>query len=117
METYTEARCMSFYDPGQRDFKEIAPGVTIRTFWGDKVLLSLVDIRPGATVPLHTHPHEQAGIVLAGELEMTIGKETKALKAGAVYVVPGGVGHSVQNVRVPTRALDIFSPVREEYKY
>ena len=29
-------------------------------------MLNLIEFEPGATVPLHSHPHEQLGIVLEG---------------------------------------------------
>ena len=106
-----------FLDASTRASKEIATGVHIRTFWGDRMLLSLVDIEPWAVVPNHTHPHEQSGVVLSGAAEMTIGEERKALKPGDLYVIPGGVEHSLTNGPQPTQVLDIFSPVREEYKY
>ncbi|MBM3947115.1 MAG: cupin domain-containing protein [SAR202 cluster bacterium] len=106
-----------FHDPHQRVRKQLLPGVQIRTFWGDRMLLSLVDLEKNAEVPLHTHPHEQAGIVLQGEAEMTIGNETRQLKQGDVYVVPGDTVHAVKNRAKPACFLDIFSPVREEYKY
>jgi hypothetical protein len=34
-----------------------------------------------------------------------------------MFIIPGGVVHSVRVGATPARALDIFSPVREEYKY
>ncbi|MSQ33574.1 MAG: cupin domain-containing protein [Dehalococcoidia bacterium] len=108
---------MYFHDPATRPHKELLPGVRIRTFWGDKVLLSLVDLAPHAEVPTHTHPHEQAGTVLEGEAEMTVGGETRHLRPGDIYIVPGNVVHAVKNGAREARFLDVFSPVREEYKY
>ena len=95
---------------------EIAPGVTIRTIWGEKVMMSMVEIGPHGIVPNHSHPHEQAGLMIQGEFDMTIGGETKRLKAGDAYVIPGGVEHSVVGLEGWSLALDIFSPPREDYK-
>ena len=50
-----------FKDVQGRDPMELFAGARTRTFWGDQVLLSLVEIDTGAEVPNHTHPHEQAG--------------------------------------------------------
>ena len=69
---------------------EIVPGVRIRTLWGDKVMMSLIETDPHTDVPEHTHPHEQAGMVLEGEFDMTIGGERQTLKRGTSYVIPGG---------------------------
>ncbi|HMN30294.1 MAG TPA: cupin domain-containing protein [Caldilineaceae bacterium] len=108
---------MPFYNPAERPAKELFPGALTRTFWGEKTLMSLLELSPGCVVPRHSHPHEQVGIVLEGELEFTIGDETRIVKTGEIFVIPGGVEHSVKVGEKPALALDIFSPVREEYKY
>jgi quercetin dioxygenase-like cupin family protein len=108
---------MPFFSSKERQSKEIVKGVRIRTFWGDKLMLSLVEMDRGAEVPLHDHPHEQAGVVLEGQMELGIGLEKKLLKQGEMYVIPGNVKHYAKPVSGPCKALDIFSPVREEYKY
>ena len=106
-----------FKDAAERESLELAPGARTRTFWGERMLLSLVEIDAHAEVPLHTHPHEQAGIVVAGELEMGIGGEVKLLRPGDMYLIPGNVEHYAKGGDQPAKALDVFSPVREEFKY
>ena len=106
-----------FKDAAERESLELAPGTRTRTFWGERMLLSLVEIDAHAEVPLHTHPHEQAGIVVAGELEMGIGGEVKLLRPGDMYLIPGNVAHYAKGGDQPAKALDVFSPVREEFKY
>ena len=105
-----------FYDLVQMGARELVPGVTLQTVWGERIMLSRVDISPGAEVPLHDHPHEQAGTLLEGVLEMTIGDETRELRPGDSYVIPGGVEHSARAIDGRVIVLDIFSPPREEYK-
>ncbi len=106
-----------FIDASDRKAKELAPGARTRTFWGEQMLLSLVEIDANSEVPLHTHPHEQGGIIIEGELEMSIGGEVKLLKVGDMYIIPGNVEHYAKAYAVKAVALDIFSPVREEFKY
>jgi quercetin dioxygenase-like cupin family protein len=55
-------------------------------------------------------------MVVQGEFEFTIGGETKMLKQGDAYVIPGGVEHSGVGSSGWSLALDIFSPPREDYK-
>ena len=107
---------MPFYSPDEREGKELFEGIVARTYWGEKLMVAVVDLAPNGVVPPHSHPHEQAGIVLDGELTFTIEDETKVLKLGDVYVIPGDVEHSVVAGNMPCKVLDIFSPVREEYK-
>ena len=96
---------------------EIAPGIRIRTFWGDQMLLSIADLDANAMLPVHSHPHEQAGTVISGELELTIGGETRRLRPGEPFVIPGGVEHSGRTGDTPARVMDVFSPVRQDYQY
>ncbi len=97
--------------------RELFPGITVRTFWGDQMLCAIVDLDANVSLPLHSHPHEQAGVVLQGELELTVAGETRLLAPGDAYLIPGNVEHSAGAGSMPTRVMDIFSPVREEYKH
>ncbi len=106
-----------FFDPNQRTPKELLPGVTARTFWGERLLISQVDLAPGAVIPTHSHPHEQITTLISGSLEMTIAGETHRCQAGDICVIPGGTGHSVVNGPELTRVIDAFSPVRDDYKF
>jgi len=106
---------MPFVDWSTIPAQELGPGVRIRTPYGERIMLSLVEIEEGAVVPSHSHPHEQAGIVLEGQLELTIGGERKVLKMGEAYIIAGGAEHSARSIGGPCRALDVFSPVREDY--
>lgn len=108
---------MPFYDPQARQARELVAGIAARTFWGEQMLLAVVELDDGAVLPRHHHPHEQAGVVLSGQLELTIEGETKLLPAGAVYVIPGNAEHHARAPHGPVRVIDIFSPVREEYKF
>ena len=93
----------------------LGPGVRIRAPHGERLMISLVELDEGGVVPAHEHPHEQAGIVLEGRMELTIGEESRVLEAGQAYLIPSGVRHAARPVGGPCRVLDIFSPVREDY--
>jgi quercetin dioxygenase-like cupin family protein len=108
---------MYFNDLKARQKKEIFPGVSIRSFWGQQMLMAVVDLDPGTKVPPHNHPHEQCGAVIDGQLELTINGESRLLQPGDTYLIPGGVEHSAKVGQSPAQVLDVFSPVREEYKY
>jgi quercetin dioxygenase-like cupin family protein len=108
---------MPFYDITSTTPQSLLPGITIRTVCGERIMLSFLDFaEAGATVPLHQHVHEQMGMGLEGEFELVIGGEARIIRAGDAYLIPSGVEHSATAVGGPARALDIFSPPREEYK-
>ena len=90
-------------------------GVTAQFVTGGRIMLSFVRLAPGGVVELHTHPHEQCGYVLEGSLQMTIGDETREIHPGNAYTIPGGVPHMAVGGPDGGLALDIFSPVREDY--
>jgi quercetin dioxygenase-like cupin family protein len=105
-----------FPTPDELGRHTIFPGVHIRTAAADKMMLSVVDLEPGAVVEEHAHPHEQVGILLSGKVLFTIGDEQKTLQAGDLWRIPGGVKHKVVVLDQPARALDVFCPVRDEYR-
>lgn len=95
---------------------QIFPGVEIFTTSGDGLMLSLVEMQPHAVVEEHSHPHEQMGLMLEGEAEFIIGGESQIVRAGQMWRIPGGVPHKVIAGDTPVRALDVFHPIREDYK-
>ena len=108
---------MYFCDVENREAQEVVPGIRLKTFWGEKMLLSVVELDAGAVLPNHSHPHEQSGTVISGILRLTIAGETRDLQSGDAYIIPGGVEHSAIAGPTLTKVVDIFSPVREEYKF
>ena len=81
-----------------REPLSLFPHVFLHSVGGDLVLLCRVRFEPGAEVPRHSHEHtEQVMYVLEGEVEMTVGAETRTLGGGAVVVVNRGVEHSLRS--------------------
>ncbi len=107
---------MYFYDRSNMRKKELVAGTTASLAWGEKIMLSLVEINPGSVVPMHSHPHEQAGIVVEGEFDFIIGGEKRRLKQGDMWLIPGGVQHSAIGLQKKAVVLDVFSPPREDYQ-
>ncbi len=95
---------------------EPVPGVRIRAPFGQNLMISLLEMEENAVVPLHAHPHEQGGIVLEGNLDLTIGDETRRVTVGEAYLIPPEIPHRAVAVGGPSRCLDIFTPIREDYR-
>jgi quercetin dioxygenase-like cupin family protein len=105
-----------FPTPDECGHRTIFGNVGITTFAGDHLQVSIADIPAGGSVPDHAHPNEQLGMIVWGRLQFTIGDETRTLGPGDLYRIPGGVRHSVVALDEPVRALDIFYPIRDEYR-
>ncbi len=99
------------------DFRPIkpVPGCRMRTPFGQNLMLSYLEMDAGAEIPMHSHPHEQGGMLIKGTLDMTIGDETRRVEPGAMFLIPPDVPHRVVVIVGPAVILDVFSPIREDY--
>ncbi|HPD17008.1 MAG TPA: cupin domain-containing protein [Planctomycetota bacterium] len=70
---------------------------------------------PGQVIAPHAHPHEQVATVIAGDLELTVGEDTRRLGPGCVAVVPPNVAHTARALSA-CYVIDAFYPVREDYR-
>jgi quercetin dioxygenase-like cupin family protein len=70
-------------------------------------LVVFFEIAAGTKLPEHAHCF-QWGIVIDGEIDLTIGGETRTYSKGETYFIPEGVVHSG---RIPCGclAMDYFS--------
>ncbi|MGH7748381.1 MAG: cupin domain-containing protein, partial [Candidatus Dormibacteria bacterium] len=67
-------------------------------------------------VPEHRHPQEQLGVVVRGELTLTIDGESRLRRPGDLWVIPGDVPHSVVVGPDGCTALEAFSPPRDDWE-
>lgn len=83
---------------------------------GEKMMMVLNSTFPGHTVPTHSHPHEQIGVVYTGKAVLRIGDEERTVQKGDFYCIPANVPHSDTCIGdEPFVMLDIFYPVREDF--
>ena len=83
---------------------------------GERMMMVLNVTLPSHTVPLHSHPHEQIGMVYGGKAKLRIGDEERIVKKGDFYCIPANVSHSDTTIGdKPFIMLDIFYPVREDF--
>ena len=91
------------------------PGFRGRFIHSEHTTHAYWDIDAEAVLPEHSHPHEQIVNVLEGTFELILDGEPHVLDAGDVLVIPGGVPHAGR-AHTACRILDVFSPVREDYR-
>ena len=95
--------------------RELVPGHHGRFVHSEHTTHVYWEIEEGAQLPEHSHPHEQIVNLLEGTYELIVDGESHVLEAGDVLVIPGDAVHS-GGAHTACRILDVFSPVREEYR-
>jgi quercetin dioxygenase-like cupin family protein len=96
-------------------YKQTLNGIEQKTLvHGDKTLMVEFRLQKGATLPLHSHPHEQTGFLVKGQLRLTIGTDVHEVLSGDSWCIPGGTQHSAESIEESV-AVEVFSPVREDY--
>ncbi len=94
---------------------EISRGFTARFIHTETMTIAFVDVEAGADLPQHAHMNEQVTNLLEGEFEFNLGGEVMLLRPGQSVVIPSNVPHSGRAITF-CRLLDMFSPVREDFK-
>jgi quercetin dioxygenase-like cupin family protein len=92
------------------------PGVRMFIAEGQQMTVSLVEMDPHAAIPEHSHPHEQVGYMIEGEAEFVVAGRASCVSAGQMWRLPGGTPHQVITGDRPMRAMDVFYPIREDYR-
>ncbi|MHA1266396.1 MAG: cupin domain-containing protein [Candidatus Helarchaeota archaeon] len=91
-------------------------GIYRRTLvYDDNVMLVHFDLRKGANLPMHSHPHAQKGYVVQGTLDFYIYDKTYRLSAGDSYLAPSNIPHGAKIIE-DAIVIDVFNPAREDYK-
>jgi quercetin dioxygenase-like cupin family protein len=105
-----------FASPDEYGRHTIFGNIPIRTYSGNQLQLAFVDLPADSVVEWHSHVNEQMGVVISGKVKFQIGDEEKVLGSGDMYRIPGGVRHRVTPVETPAKVIDVFTPVRDEYR-
>jgi quercetin dioxygenase-like cupin family protein len=88
-------------------------GIMMRLLQGPTASAIFVEAREDARVPEHAHG-AQWGIVVDGELNLTIGGKMRTLRRGDEYFVPPGVPHAA-TLKAGSRVIDFFD-VPDRYR-
>jgi len=105
-----------FITPTDAGQVEMLPGVHRRTMaTTDEAMLCEFFLQRECIVPPHSHKNDQAGYVVYGRVEMTIGGDVRVCNPGDSYAIPGGIVHSARAV-VDSLVIDAFSPPRDDYR-
>src|SRR4051794_39662159 len=113
MSAYLDAPGEPSAEPGRFvRVDEITPlllvsGLEFRPVTTETVMTNFVRIEPNAQLATHHHVEQQIAIVLAGELELTVGGETRVMRPGECVVIPPHVPHGGAAGPDGCEALDV----------
>jgi len=107
---------MTFFKDSELKSRELIKGVNLKAVYGEKTMLTIFNFEPDAVIPGHKHPHEQITYVIKGEMEFMLQGNTKILKEGEGVVVKANLEHSAKVLTKPTKVIDAWYPMREDYK-
>ncbi len=100
----------------ERGYIDAMDGIRRKTLvFGDNMLLTEFKLEGGKTLPSHMHPHEQTGYLVSGHMILTIDGKPHDMKPGCSWSIPGNVEHGASVIE-DSVAIEVFSPVREDYK-
>jgi quercetin dioxygenase-like cupin family protein len=106
---------MPFINLNDLQVKEPAPGFKAVFVHSEKMTVAYWNVESGAELPEHSHPHEQIANVIDGKFELLVGEERRIIEPGEAAVIPSNVVHGGRAVTA-CRLIDIFCPVREDYR-
>lgn len=95
--------------------KEIIPGFHGKLVHGAEMSLVFWDVAPGSEVPEHHHKNEQIMHVIEGRFEFALNGSTREYGPGDIVLIPANTPHSGRALTA-CKLMDIFSPVRAEYR-
>lgn len=106
---------MPFIDLNSENVKTLFPGFEGRFVHSENLTIAYWNIKKDSILPAHSHIHEQITHILSGKLELKVADETQIVEPGIVAVIPSNIVHSAIAL-TDCVALDVFTPVREDYR-
>jgi unsaturated pyranuronate lyase len=98
---------MGFWDLKTLKLEEFRPGIRSKLESGTNLTMAFMEIAPNKEGSAHDHPFDQCGIVIEGEIEMSIEEEKKLVRSMETYFIPAGAKHNWKTFSSSARILDI----------
>lgn len=104
------------FQPHQSDgYHSPLAGIRQKTLvYGARTLMTEFLLEKGHRLPIHSHPYEQTGYLVSGRIRLTVGDRVHECGPGDSWCIPVDVTHGAE-VLEDAVAIEVFSPVREDY--
>jgi quercetin dioxygenase-like cupin family protein len=100
---------MVFWDLKSLKLDEFRPGIWSKLESGTNLTMAFMEIAPNKEGSTHDHPFDQCGIVIEGEIEMSVGEEKKLLRPMETYFIPSGAKHNWKTMNSSAKILDVVA--------
>ena len=98
-----------------RSFKTLLPGVKMRALaFEEQSIMCEFELQKGSELPPHSHPYEQTGYLISGRLNFRIDKEWVIAEPGDSWCIASDIEHEAIAIE-DSLAIEVFSPLREDY--
>lgn len=105
-----------YYVPrSMQNLVKSVPGANMLAVPLEKAMLTYFEIAPGARFDTHKHESEQITYVIEGQLVFEIGDRSVCVGPGDIIAIPSNVPHAAFAGNGHVRAVDAWSPVRQEF--
>jgi len=99
----------------EKGYTEILAGIKIKTLChGESMLMSEFLLQKDAALPEHSHPYEQTGYLVKGNIRLIVGDDIREIVPGDSWSIPKDLKHKAE-ILTDSVAIEIFSPAREDY--
>jgi len=98
---------MSFWNLKTLKLDEFRPGIWSKLESGKNLTMAFMEIAPNKEGSAHDHPFDQCGVVIEGEIEMSIEEEKKLMRSMETYFIPAGAKHNWKTFALPAKILDV----------
>ncbi|MGA1791272.1 MAG: cupin domain-containing protein [bacterium] len=82
--------------------------------YGKRTLMTEFRLKKGSELPRHSHPYEQTGYLVKGNIRVYIGSKALECQPGDSWCIPSDEEHGA-DILEDSIAVEVFSPVREDY--
>lgn len=111
----TDIEVNVFEKQSKEGYRQALDGIDQKTLvHGDKTLMVEFRLQKGAALPFHSHPHEQTGYLVKGQIRLSIGADIYEVLPGDSWCIPSGLLHGAEIIEESV-AVEVFSPLREDY--
>lgn len=98
---------MGFWNLKTLKLDEFRPGIWGKVESGANLAMAFMEISANKEGTVHDHSFNQCGIVVNGEIEMSLGEEKKLHKPMETYFIPAGTSHNWKTLTSPAKILDV----------